>query len=90
MIRSGKSLLIAGVLVAVAGSAYAQQAPQQQAPQQQAPRAVQQSYQPAPAMPAAAPIADPSNPDHFVPPPGYYENRAMAPYSRPGYGPKPN
>jgi hypothetical protein len=38
----------------------------------------------------ATPAADQANPDHFVPPPGYYQDPHMVPYSRPGYGPKPN
>jgi hypothetical protein len=84
MTSSGKSLLIAGVLAAVAGSAYA-------AELQQAPQGTQQSYSsPATAAATAAPATDPNNPDHFVPPPGYYQNQWMVPYSRPGYGPKPN
>jgi hypothetical protein len=83
MTRSGKSLLIAGVLVAVAGSAYATDP-------QQVPQATQQSYSPGAAMPAAAPVADQTNPDHFVKPPGYDQNPWMNPYTRPGYGPKPN
>jgi hypothetical protein len=88
MTRSGKSLLIAGALVAVAGSAYAQ-APQ--ATQQVVPQATQQSYAPgAAAMSAAAPAIDQTSPDHFVTPPGYYQNQWMVPYSRTGYGPKPN
>jgi hypothetical protein len=84
MTRSGKLLLIAGVLVAVAGSAYA-------ADPQQVPQVTQQSYSPGTAMPVpATPAVDQTNPDHFVPPPGYYQNPSMVPYSRPGYGPKPN
>jgi hypothetical protein len=83
MTRSGKSLLIAGVLVAVAGSAYAQQQPTTvpTAPAQQ-----QLSYTPA----APAPAADQSNPEHFVKPAGYDQNPAMYPYTRKGAGPKPN
>jgi hypothetical protein len=87
MTRSAKSLLIAGALVAIAGSAYAQ-SPQAT---QQVPPTTQQSYAPgAAAMSAATPATDQSNPDHFVTPPGYYQNQWMAPYSRTGYGPKPN
>jgi hypothetical protein len=88
MTRSGKSLLIAGVLAAVAGSAYA-------ADPQQIPQGTQQSYTSPSAAAAAAgatamPATDPSNPEHFVKPPGYDQNPAMNPYSRPNYGPKPN
>jgi hypothetical protein len=81
MARSGKSLLIAGVLVAVAGSAYATDP-------QQAPQATQQSYTPGPAMSTAAPAIDQTSPDRFLKPPGYDQDPWMAPYSRPGYGPK--
>jgi hypothetical protein len=83
MIYSGKSLLIASVLVAVAGSAYAQQ---QQPTVPTAPAQQQLSYTPA----APAPAADASNPEHFVKPAGYDQNPAMYPYTRKGSGPKPN
>jgi hypothetical protein len=78
---TGKLMLIAGVLVAVAGSAYAQQ----QTVPASAAAAAQQSYIPAP----TAPTAD-TNPDHFVKPTGYDQNPAMYPYTRKGAGPKPN
>jgi hypothetical protein len=81
MTRSGKSLLIAGVLVALAGSAYAQQQPTTATTPQQ-----QLSYTPA----APAPAADPTNADHFVKPAGYDQDPANYPYTRKGSGPKPN
>jgi hypothetical protein len=87
MTRSAKSLLIAGALVAVAGSAYAQTP---QGAQQVVPQAPQYSYAPGAATMSAAPAADQTSPDHFVKPPGYDQDPWMAPYSRPGYGPKPN
>jgi len=79
-----KSMLIAGVLAAVAGSAHAQTQPMTvpTAPAQQ-----QLSYTPAAPVPAAQ---DPSNPDHFVKPAGYDQDPAMYPYTRKGSGPKPN
>jgi hypothetical protein len=79
-----KSMLIAGVLVVVAGSAYAQTQPTTvpTAPAQQ-----QLSATPAAPVPAAA---DPTNPDHFVKPAGYDQNPAMYPYTHKGSGPKPN
>jgi hypothetical protein len=87
MTRSPKSLLIAGAMVAVAGSAYAQSLQGAQ----QVPQAPQYSYAPgAAAIPAAAPTIDQTSPDHFVKPPGHDQDPWMAPYSRPGYGPKPN
>jgi hypothetical protein len=78
-----KSMLIAGVLVAVAGSAYAQTQPTTvpTAPAQQ-----QVSATPA----APVPMADPATPDHFVKPTGYDQNPAMYPYTRKGSGPKAN
>jgi hypothetical protein len=82
MTRSGKSLLIAGVLISIAGSGYA-------ADPTQSPQMRQQSYRPGAAMPVA-PAADQSSSDHFVPPPGYYQDQYMVPYSRRGYGPKPS
>jgi hypothetical protein len=88
MTRSGKLLLIAGALVAVAGSAYAQSP---QATQQVVPQATQQTYAPgAAAMSAPAPAIDQSNPDHFVKPSGYDYNPWNYPYTRPGAGPKAN
>jgi hypothetical protein len=86
MIRSGKSLLIAGALVAVAGGAYAQ-TPQAT---QQVPQAPQYTYAPGAAGMSAATPAEQSNPDHFVKPSGYDQNPWNYPYSRPGYGPKLN
>jgi hypothetical protein len=82
MTRAGKSLLIAGVLISIAGSGYA-------ADPTQPSQMTQQSYTPGAAIPAP-PAADPSSPDHFVPPPGYYQDQYMVPYSRRGYGPKPS
>jgi hypothetical protein len=84
MTRSGKSMLIAGVLVAVAGSAYAQQQPMT-APT--APAQQQLSYTPAAPVPTAP---DATNPDHFVKPAGYDQNPANYPYTRKGSGPKAN
>jgi len=81
MTRAGKSLLIAGVLVAVAGSANAQQTPMPPTPPQQ-----QLSYTPA----APVPAADAGNAEHFVKPPGYDQNPANYPYTAKGTGPKPN
>jgi hypothetical protein len=82
MAISGKSLLIAGALfAAAAGSAYA-------ADPQQTPQANQLSY--------SAPQTAPTQPvlhgrsEHYDVPPGYYDDPNMVPYSRPGYGPKPN
>jgi hypothetical protein len=82
MINSVKSLLIAGVLIAVAGSAYAQQQ------QPTAPTAPQQQLSYTPAAPL--PMGDQPNPDHFVKPAGYDQNPAMYPYTRKGAGPKAN
>jgi hypothetical protein len=63
MTRTGKSLLIAGALVAEAGSAYAQ-TPQAT---QQVSQATQYTYAPgAAAMSAATPATDQTSPDHFV------------------------
>ena len=88
MTRSGKSLLIAGALVAVAGSAYAQTP---QATQQVVPQAPQYSYAPgAAAMSAATPATVQTNSDHFVKPPGYDQDPWMSPYTRLGAGPKTN
>ena len=85
MTRSGKSLLLAGALLASAGSAYA-------ADPLQAPQLTQQSYTTGSVVPAApaAPTAGQTNSDHFAPPPGYYQNQKMVPYTSPNYGPKPN
>jgi hypothetical protein len=83
MTRSGKLLLIAGVLISIAGSGYA-------ADPTQPPQTTQQSYTPGTAMAVPPPAADQSGPDHFVPPPGYYQDQYMVPYSRRGYGPKPS
>jgi hypothetical protein len=83
MTFSGKSVLIAGVLVAVAGSAHAQQQPMT-APT--TPAQQQMSYTPT----APAPAAADTNPDHFAKPAGYDQNPAMYPYTRKGAGPKPN
>jgi hypothetical protein len=81
MTRSGKSLLLTAALIAAAGGAYA-------ADPQQGPQASQLSSS-APPAPAASPTLH-ARAQHFEPPPGYYENQLMVPYSRPGYGPKPN
>jgi hypothetical protein len=80
MTRLGLSMLAAGALAVIAGSAYAAD-PQAPQPGQQ-----QLSY-----TSGAAPSAlDTSNADHFVKPPGYDQNPAMYPYTRKGAGPKPN
>jgi nitrate reductase cytochrome c-type subunit len=79
---SGKSILLAAILVAAAGGAYADE------PQQAVPQTNQQlSYQ-APQAPAQPTLH--SRPEHYETPPGYYDDPKMVPYSRPGYGPKPN
>jgi hypothetical protein len=83
MTSSGKLMLIAGALVAVAGSAFAQQQPT-------TPTAPQQQLSYSPGAAAATATADPSNPDHFAKPAGYDQNPAMYPYTRKGSGPKPN
>jgi hypothetical protein len=80
MARSGKSILLAGAFVAAAGGAYA-------ADTQQAPQANQLSYS-APQAPAQPTLH--ARPQHYETPPGYYQDPSMVPYSRPGYGPKPN
>ena len=80
MARSGKSILLAGVLFAAAGGAYA-------ADPQQAPQTNQLSYS-APQAPAQPTLH--SRAPHYETPPGYYQDPSMVPYSRPGYGPKPN
>jgi hypothetical protein len=82
MAGSGKSILLAGALVLAVGSAYA-------ADPQQAPQASQLSSA-APQAPVAAPTILHPKAAHFEPPPGYYQNPSMVPYSRPNYGPKPN
>jgi hypothetical protein len=79
-----KSMLIAGVLVAVAGSAYAQQQPTT------VPTAPAQQQQLSAAPGAPVPMGDPSNPEHFVKPAGYDQDPANYPYTRKGSGPKPN
>jgi len=81
MARSGKSILLAGALVAAAGGAYA-------ADTQQTPQANQLSSS-ATQAPAAPPTLH-ARPQHYEPPSGYYQDPSMVPYSRPGYGPKPN
>lgn len=81
MTRSGKLLLIAGTLVSIAGSGYAADPTQQQM--------TQQSYRPSASMPVT-PAPEQSSSGHFVPPPGYYQDQYMVPYSRRGYGPKPS
>jgi hypothetical protein len=81
MTKSGKVLLIAGALISIAGSGYAADPTQQQI--------TQQSYRPSAAMPVT-PAPEQSSSDHFVPPPGYYQDQYMVPYSRRGYGPKPS
>jgi hypothetical protein len=83
MAISGKSILVAGAFIVAAGGAYAQQAPQQPTPQTN-----QLSYSAPPPAPAQPTLH--ARPEHFEPPPGYYEDPSMVPYSRPGYGPKPN
>jgi len=82
MTRSAKLLLIAGALISIAGSGYA-------ADRTQLPQTTQQSYRPDAAMPVT-PAPEQSSSDHFVPPPGYYQDQYMVPYSRRGYGPKPS
>jgi nitrate reductase cytochrome c-type subunit len=78
MARSAKSILLAGVLVAAAGSAYASDP-------QQPPQTNQLSY----AAPQA-PAPTVHRWEHYEAPPGYYQDPRMVPYSKPGYGPKPN
>jgi len=82
MTRSAKSLLIAGALISIAGSAYA-------ADPAQSPQMTQQSYTSGAAIPAT-PAPEQSSSEHFVPPPGFYQDQYMVPYSRRGYGPKPS
>jgi len=83
MTISGKSILLAGALIAAAGCAYADEP--QQVPQQ-VPQTNQLSYStPQPAQPTLH-----ARPEHYEPPPGYYEDPKMVPYTRRGYGPKPN
>ena len=81
MIGSAKSILFAGALIAVAGGAYAAD------PQQQTPQTNQLSYS-TPEAPVHPTLH--ARPEHYETPPGYYQDPLMVPYSRPGYGPKPN
>jgi hypothetical protein len=78
MIGVAKIVLSAAFLIAVAGPAFAAD-PQPSSPA----NAPQMSYTP---PPAAAPAR---NPDHFVKPSGYDQDRKMHPYGA-GYGPKAN
>ena len=85
MIKLAKAAIAAGLLTAVAGSAYAQQTMPTQPTYQTAP---QTSYLPASQEPKPS-GNNYISPEHFEKPAGYDQNPWNYPYG-PGHGPRPN